>query len=170
MLRVCRTGLSSLAAVLSLVTVITTTATAKPFTYINARFGTVCAVPENIFSKRMPEPDNGDGQQWLSADGASLACCGSYNALDNTPDSIVDEEKASTEPGYTVTYSKTGKNWVVVSGTKGDKIFYARSVFGKKDVIHTVRIEYPASLKAKYDPLIGAIARSLHEASGSHWE
>ncbi|MBZ9759682.1 hypothetical protein LB553_02125 [Mesorhizobium sp. CA8] len=56
----------------------------------------------------------------------------------------------------------------MLSGTKGDKIFYQRSVFGKEDVIHTVSIEYPAALKAKYDPLVGAIAASLHEASGPH--
>jgi len=170
MLRLYRIGLSSLTAVLSLGTVITTTANAKPFTYVNARFSTVCTFPDQIFTKRMPEPANGDGQQWLSTDGASLSCYGRYNAGDDTPDSVVGDEKASTEPGYKVTYSKTGKNWAVLSGTKGDNIFYERQVFGKEDVIHTVWIEYPASLKAKYDPLVGAIAGSLHEASGPHWK
>jgi hypothetical protein len=161
MLRLYRIGLSSLTTAMFLATIITTTAIAKPFTYVNARFGTVCTFPDQIFSKRMPEPENGDGQQWLSADGANIACYGSYNAGDDTPDSVVEEEKASTEPGYKVTYSKTGKNWAVVSGTKGDNIFYERSVFGKEDVIHTVRIEYPTSFKSKYDPLVGAIAGSL---------
>lgn len=170
MLRHCRSGPLPLAAVVSLVTIFTAAAIAKPFTYVNARFSTVCSFPAQIFSKRMPEPANGDGQQWLSADGASLACYGSYNAGDDTPDSLVEQEKTSSEPGYKLTYSKTGKNWAVMSGTKGDNIFYERSVFGKEDVIHTVRIEYPASLKAKYDPLIGAIAGSLHEASGPHWK
>ena len=143
-------------------------ATAKPFTYVNARFSTVCTFPDQIFTERMPEPENGDGLEWRSADGASVACYGSYNALDDTPKSLVENEKSNPEPGEKITYSKAGKNWAVLSGTKGDKIFYRRSVFGKEDVIHSVFIEYPAALKAKYDPLVGAIAASLHEASGQH--
>ncbi|AZO07154.1 MULTISPECIES: hypothetical protein [unclassified Mesorhizobium] len=149
---------------------LTTTALAKPFTYVNARFGTVCTFPDQIFTERMPEPENGDGLEWHSADGASVACYGSYNALDDTPKSLVENEKASPEPGEEVTYGKAGKNWAVLSGMKGDKIFYRRSVFGRKDVIHSVFIEYPAALKAKYDPLVGTIAGSLHEASGPHWK
>jgi len=155
-------------AILFLPANIATTALAKPFTYINARFGTVCTFPDHVFIKRMPEPENGDGLEWRSADGASVACYGSYNGLDDTPDSLVENEKTSPEAGEKVTYSKTGKNWAVLSGTKGDNIFYKRSVFGNEDVIHTVFIEYPAALKAKYDPLVGAIASSLHEASGPH--
>ncbi|TPI15183.1 hypothetical protein FJW06_07175 [Mesorhizobium sp. B4-1-3] len=147
---------------------LTATTPAKPFAYVNARFGTVCTFPEQIFSKRMPEPENGDGLEWQSADGASVTCYGGYNAQGDTPKSLVENEKASPEPGEKVTYGKTGKNWAVLSGTKDDKIFYRRSVFGKGDVIHTVFIEYPAALKAKYDPLVGAIAASLHEVSGPH--
>jgi len=163
-----RIGLSSFSALLFLSTNMATTALAKPFTYVNARFSTVCTFPDQIFTERMPEPENGDGLEWRSADGASVACYGSYNALDDTPKSLIDNEKSNPEPGEKVTYSKSGENWAVLSGTKGDKIFYRRSVFGKEDVIHSVFIEYPAALKAKYDPLVGAIAPSLHEASGSN--
>ncbi|WP_181166855.1 hypothetical protein [Mesorhizobium sp. B2-8-3] len=156
-----RFGLSSLAAVVSLSIITTTEATAKPFTYVNARFGQSCTFPDEIFDKPMPEPENGDGQQWLSADRASLTCSGIYNVDNDTPQGFVAQEKASTEPGYKVTYSKTGKDWAVLSGTRDGKIFYERRLFGKDDVIRTVWIEYPAALKAKYDPLVGAIANSL---------
>ncbi|RUW27032.1 hypothetical protein [Mesorhizobium sp. M1E.F.Ca.ET.041.01.1.1] len=148
-------------ALSSLFAVVTTTAIAKPFTYVNARFGTACTFPDEIFSDRLPEPENGDGQQWLSADGASLTCSGIYNVDNDTPKSFVDDEKANTGPGYKVTYGKTGKNWAVLSGVKGDKVFYERRLFGKDGVIRTVWIEYPSSLKAKYDPLAGTIAKSL---------
>ncbi|RWL49077.1 MULTISPECIES: hypothetical protein [unclassified Mesorhizobium] len=156
-----RIGCPSPAAILFLSAIITTTATAKPFTYVNARFGQSCTFPDDIFDKPMPEPENGDGQQWLSADGASLTCSGIYNVDNDTPKGFVAQEKASTEPGYKVTYSKTGKNWAVLSGSKDGKVFYERRLFGKDDVIRTVWIEYPAALKAKYDPLAGAIAKSL---------
>lgn len=139
----------------------TTTAVAAPFTYVNERFGTVCTFPDEVFTDRQPEPENGDGQVWLSADGASLTCSGIYNVDDDTPKGFVAEEKASKEPGYTITYSKTGKDWAVLSGFKDKNIFYERRLFGKDGIIRTVWIDYPPALKSKYDPLVGPIAGSL---------
>ncbi|MEO5758960.1 MAG: hypothetical protein ABIQ51_19080 [Mesorhizobium sp.] len=136
-------------------------AEAAPFTYVNERFGTVCTFPDDIFTDRQPEPDNGDGQQWLSGDGASLICSGILNIDDDTPKGFVAAEKASKEPGYKVTYSKTGKDWAVLSGLKDGNIFYERRLFGKDGVIRTVFVEYAPALKSKYDPLVGAIAGSL---------
>ncbi|WP_246680188.1 hypothetical protein [Mesorhizobium sp. B2-8-9] len=49
----------------------------------------------------------------------------------------------------------------MLSGTKDGNIFYERRLFGTDDVIRTVWIEYPAALKAKYDPLAGSIAKTL---------
>ncbi len=96
---------------------------AAPFTYTNARFGTVCTFPDEIFTDRQPEPDNGDGQQWLSADGASLICSGILNIDDDTPKGFVADEKASKEAGYKISYSKTGKDWAVLSGLKEARSF-----------------------------------------------
>ncbi|MER8365918.1 hypothetical protein NKH70_23110 [Mesorhizobium sp. M0991] len=136
-------------------------AVAAPSTYTNKRFGTVCTFPDEIFTLRQPEPDNGDGQQWLTADGASLICSGILNIDDDTPTAFVSAERASKEPGYKLAYSKTGKDWAVLSGIKGGNIFYERRLFGKDGVIRTVWIDYPPALKSKYDPLVGAIAGSL---------
>jgi hypothetical protein len=137
------------------------TAIAAPFTYVNERFGTVCTFPDDVFTDRQPEPDNGDGQEWLSADGASLICSGILNIDDDTPKGFVAAEKASKEPGYKVTYGKAGKDWAVLSGLKDGKVFYERRLFGKDGVIRTVWVDYPSALKSKYDPLVGAIAGSL---------
>ncbi|MER9627141.1 hypothetical protein [Mesorhizobium sp. M0296] len=137
-----------------------TTAVAAPFTYTNEHFGTICTFPDEIFTLRQPEPDNGDGQQWLTADGASLICSGILNIDDDTPTAFVSAERASKEPGYRITYSKTGKDWAVLSGIKGGNIFYERRL-GKDGVIRTVWIDYPPALKSKYDPLVDAIAGSL---------
>jgi hypothetical protein len=134
---------------------------AAPFTCVNARFGTACTFPDEVFTDRQPEPENGDGQEWLTPDGASLICSGMLNIDNDTPKRFVAAEKASKEPGYKITYSKTGKDWAVLSGVKDGKIFYERRLFGKDGVIRTVWIEYPPALKAKYDALVGAITASL---------
>ncbi|TPI27014.1 hypothetical protein FJW08_25655 [Mesorhizobium sp. B3-2-1] len=130
-------------------------------TYVNDRFGTVCTFPDDIFTDRQPEPENGDGQVWLSADGASLTCSGMFNVDDDTPKGFIAGQKASNEPGYEITYSKAGKDWAVLSGVKDGKIFYERRLFGRDGVIRTVWVDYPQALKSKYDPLVGAIAGSL---------
>jgi hypothetical protein len=111
-----------------------TASTASPFTYTNARFGTVCTFPDEIFTLRQPEPENGDGQQWLTPDGANLTCSGILNIDDDTPKGFVATEKASNEPGYKVTYTKTGKDWAMLSGINGQDIFYKRRLFGKDGV------------------------------------
>ncbi|TIT51236.1 MAG: hypothetical protein E5W75_08490, partial [Mesorhizobium sp.] len=64
--------------VTSLAVVSATTAIAAQSTYVNERFGTECTFPGDIFTDRQPEPENGDGQMWLSADGASLTCSGIF--------------------------------------------------------------------------------------------
>lgn len=46
---------------LAIATMAASSAVAAPFTYVNERFGTVCTFPDEIFTDRQPEPDNGAG-------------------------------------------------------------------------------------------------------------
>ena len=126
--------------------------------YANPRFGTSVTFPAEVFSRPSTPPANGDGMTWHSADGASLAVFGGYNVLSQSPRDLIAE---AAGPGITITYSRAGKDWAVVSGTEGAEIFYRRSEFGGDDVIHSLVLRYPARLKAKYDPLVGPIAASL---------
>lgn len=137
------------------------TAAAHAVTYVNERFGTSVTFPEDIFSSHMEPPANGDGMTFLSDDGASLAIYGANNALEATPQSMIEEAKARSEDGYELTYSKAGKDWVVLSGYEEGLIFYQRMEFGADDVIHAFLLKYPPSQKARYDPLVGSIAGSL---------
>lgn len=132
---------------------------AKPFTYVNERFGTSATFPDEIFVDQQEPPANGDGLRWLSRDGASVAIYGSYNVLDDTPKTLV--ERGGALPGRTVTYTKTGRNWAVLSGFEDGAVFYERLVISPTGIVHGVEITYPKDLKARYDPLVGAIAGSL---------
>ncbi|WP_274628930.1 hypothetical protein [Arvimicrobium flavum] len=137
------------------------TAGADPYTYVNSRFGTTCTFPDEIFIRRLPEPDNGDGQQWMADDGASLVCSGIQNVMDETPKSFAASAAADQDSSYRITYSRIGSDWVVLSGFKDGHVFYQRRLFGHGGVIHTVSVAYPPSLKADYDALVGGIADSL---------
>lgn len=132
---------------------------AAPFTYQNERFGTSATFPAEIFTDRQDAPENGDGLRWQSQDGASLAIYGSYNVLDDTPETLEARGRGMT--GRTVTYAKTGRNWVVLSGFEDGLIFYQKQVISPTGTIHAVEITYPESLRAKYDQLVGPIAASL---------
>jgi hypothetical protein len=136
-----------------------TLAEARPFTYVNARFGTSATFPDEIFTEQQEPPENGDGLEWRSKDGASIAIFGAYNVMDDTPKTL-DAEGRELE-GRTVTYSRTGRNWLVQSGFDNGLVFYERQVISPTKVIHGVLIEYPPALKAVYDPLVGPIAASL---------
>ena len=68
-----------------------------------------------------------------------------------------EEVAIHLEPGEgeTITYKKEGSNWIIVSGIKGQKIFYRKSILSCRDTIwNDVSIEYPAAEKEKYDPLV----------------
>ncbi|WAX92978.1 hypothetical protein N7E70_014810 [Aminobacter sp. NyZ550] len=133
-------------------------ALAKPFIYTNARFGTSVTFPHEIFVSKAEPPENGDGMTFLAADGASLAIYGSNNALEQMPRQLAD----MSSEGVEVTYRKLGKDWIVLSGHDGNDIFYHRLEFGRGGVIHAFLLKYPVSSKAKYDPLVSAIAESLN--------
>lgn len=133
-------------------------AAAAEFTYVNARFGTALTFPDDVFSEPQPPPENGDGLSWESKDGAWLGVWGQYNALEQDEKGLLD---FLADDFDTITYSKVGKGFVVLSGYDGGKVFYQRTNFGGDDILHTVLMRYPKSLKAKYDPLVGPIAASL---------
>jgi hypothetical protein len=131
--------------------------------YVNARFGTAAEYPADRF-RPGPPPDNGDGQAFMAADGAELRIFASYNVNDSAP---AEQEAFLRSAGsdYTdVTYRATGKNWLVLSGYRGDSTFYEKYIFaGRKSdgVIHALTVTYPRDAKAVYDPILARMARSL---------
>lgn len=144
---------ASLAAVCLLVAL---PASAEQVTYRNARFGTMAAFPREAFSQQQPAPTNGDGRAWTSPNGAELYIYARANRGGETPRSIIAERGSDDE----VTYQRAGRRWAVVSGYRGGKIFYERYIL-RGDLVHSVAIRYPESQRARYDPLVGPITRSL---------
>jgi hypothetical protein len=131
--------------------------------YVNARFGTAAEYPADRFRPGSP-PDNGDGQAFTAADGAELRIFASYNVNDYSP---AEQETFLRGAGsdYTdVTYRATGKSSLVLSGYRGDSIFYEKYIFaGRKGdgEIHALTVTYPRDAKAVYDPIVARMARSL---------
>ena len=125
--------------------------------YVNDRFGTSLAFPANIFTPA-EAPENGDGRRFHSED-ATLEVYAWENVDNETATSLKNRLVGSE--GYTeVTYSPTGRSWLVLSGYRGDNIFYEKYFFRGGEV-HGFGMEFPASAKPHYAPIVERIENSF---------
>jgi hypothetical protein len=134
-------------------------------TYHNDRYGTTIEYPD-IFKPGTP-PDNDDGLAFKSADGADFSVFASYNALDFDLTSFQEFAAKNLDAGSAVTYRTHGVNWFVLSGTKGDGIFYQRNLLSHGgQMTEGFVMNYPARLKETYDPIVARMAKSFRPGSG----
>ena len=131
--------------------------------YHNDRFGATADVPADW--KMEPPPEDDDGRIFTSPDGrAELIVNGSYAGV-AYPDEL--GSRLAPMEGETITYKQRKGNWAVVSGTKGDKIFYRKTLLSCSGTIaNNVSMEYPASEKARYGSLVAHVAASLKPGKG----
>jgi serine/threonine-protein kinase len=132
--------------------------------YANPRYGTILEVPGDWRPGR--EPDNGDGLVFTSPDGAaSIRVWGGLHIADSIAEELDSRETA--EPGETVSYRRRGPRSLVISGRRGDTVFYRKSILSCRDTVwNSVVIEYPAARKAALDPLVARVAGSLKQGRG----
>jgi hypothetical protein len=127
--------------------------------YKNERFGYVVDIPTSVLLPQ-GEAANGDGQTFLSKNGKAKAVvygslklketahmCNALYGLEN-PDS----------PNITYKSSKGGLS--VVSGYRGDKVFYTKAI-SAEDRCLKLNIEYPIESREIYDAVTTRIANSF---------
>ncbi|OBS53418.1 hypothetical protein A8B73_06405 [Methylosinus sp. 3S-1] len=131
--------------------------------YRNARFGTTADVPADWTMGEAPEND--DGRVFASPDGrAQITVSGGFRT-DQKAQEFAD--RLAPGKGETVTYRRRAKDWLAVSGTKGDRIFYRKALLSCNGTVwNSVAIDYPAAQKKKLDPLVTRVARSLRAGPG----
>jgi serine/threonine-protein kinase len=129
-------------------------------TYHNDRFGVSADVPRDWRAGR--SPDNGDGLKFTSPDGtATIIVSGGYRIADSVAEALNSEQAAAE--GETITYQTRAPRMAVVSGMRGETIFYRKVVLSCKDqVMNRVSIEYPLARKQQFDALVSHLAASLH--------
>ena len=110
-------------------------------TYVNDRFGMRFDIPAD-FAPADP-PQNGDGRSFEKGD-ASLYIFASHNSEGDTPRSF--KGQLST--------------WLVISGFRGDRIFYEKYFF-HDGVISAFGMDFPKEDKPIYAPIIERIEDSF---------
>jgi hypothetical protein len=126
-------------------------------TYVNDRFGMRLDYPVDVFSPEAP-PENGDGRTFKAGD-ATLQTFAFHNIENETPASL-KRRLVGTEGYDDVTYSPRGQTWLVLSGFRGDRIFYEKYSFDD-GVISAFGVEFPADEKPYFAPIIERIEDSF---------
>lgn len=131
-------------------------------TYQNPRFGTIGQYPAGWTMG--PAPENDDGRVFTSPDGgANLTISGIRFMQSRTEEFAI---LLQPHDGETIVYRRQGPDWVVVSGTNGDRIFYRKSLL-TCGVWNDMSLDYPAADKARFDPIVAHVAASLKGTRGA---
>ena len=124
--------------------------------YENDRFGTRLEVPPGYVAAEAPA--NRDGRRFTSED-ATLEVYAWHNIGGESATAL--KRRLVGSDGYTdVTYSPSGRNWLVLSGYRDNNIFYEKYFFRGQN-IHGFGMEYPAIRKTRYAPFIERIENSF---------
>ena len=133
-------------------------------TYTNTRFGAAAQVPANWAMD--PEPDNNDGRSFTSPDKRAKIVIAGIRAEIVAPDEDM-ALRAKPNDGEVITYQKRAKGWIVVSGTRGETIFYRKSILTCRGSIwNDLSIEYPSADQGKYDALVKRVSASVRGVKG----
>jgi hypothetical protein len=123
-------------------------------TYTNERFGFSVCYPSDLLQLEAA-PDNNDGQTFVGSNGAKIAAWGSWNATDQTlADSAREDEKSL---GH-VTYKAIREGFYVISGRKGDQIFYKRTALANGK-FSAVELTYPAADSALWNAISARVSQ-----------
>lgn len=136
-------------------------------TYKNERFGYSLFYPSALFQDEAP-PENGGGQSFVSQDGrAKIVVYGTFNTENFTPREyrkVILEEFGGYDQ---MDYSPTSRTWFVLSGFRGDNIYYQKVMFscaGK--VINVLSITFPTEEKSFYEGMIETIEDRFRPGRG----
>jgi hypothetical protein len=135
--------------------------------YKNPRFGYALSYPSSVF-KPQPPSENGDGQTFLTDDGRAKIVV--YATVNDERFSPQDYRKTilSEFGGYDqMDYSPSGKTWFVLSGFRGDNIYYQKVMFSCGGrVINALSVTFPRVEKKFYEGLIEVMEDRFKPGSG----
>lgn len=130
-------------------------------------FGFTYAYPSASFDRI-----EGDGKPsfyyFVSPDSDAKLLFGAWsNKEGRTPEMFKQWLVANTEGYDEVTYRPRGRTWFVLSGYRGDNIYYEKVMFScGGDVVNVFAMAYPVSQRAHYDPVVERIEDRFRPGPG----
>lgn len=135
--------------------------------YVDPDFGIRIALPIDCFFLQ-EGGQSGTGHLFLSGDGrARLAVYASESVPAHNAAGLKSwlvEEVGGYED---VTYSPMGESWLVLSGYRGDDIFYEKYMFSQGGrLMSSFWLTFPRQQKLVFDPIIGRMEDSFRPGDG----
>ena len=135
--------------------------------YNNSRFGTEMSYPNSHFQPAGEPPANNDGRSFASGDGqAQVLVWAGHNALDQTAQQMLDDIHTNNAGAQVLSQHVTAQGFTVKLQT-GAKILHQRSLMGADNVVHNLRLLYPAAAEDTYAPVAQEVIASLSSATAS---
>lgn len=134
-----------------------TTVIASPQTwhrFVDSIHGTSTIYPPHLF-KPLPPEESTPGQAFLSVDGRARLAIGAWDndAGDNPGtfrDRLLNDGKHAS-----LTYRPRGRSWFVLSGYRGDTIYYEKVIYScNRQVVNAFAITYPVAQRVLYDRIV----------------
>jgi hypothetical protein len=117
-------------------------------------------VPEGWYSIQSHEDDG--TQKYVSPDGRSFLTLGDADA--RLHDVAAEMDKIAHQPGETITYQKSERSWIVVSGYRNNEIFYRRANLACAGTRwHMVELRYPRPDKRRMDAIVSTVSHRVSQ-------
>ena len=128
--------------------------------YGDEQFGCVLDYPAGLFRPEAPTSD--EPQRFSSPDDdVYFRIQGVENANGWSPQAIREKYLSADMPGD-VTYDRTKSDFVVLSGYRGESIFYTKVAVSKdRQSACIFEITYPREQKKAFDKIVTRMSRSL---------
>jgi hypothetical protein len=127
--------------------------------YVDSRFGTRIDYPSDLFT----DLSLGEEGAVFEGAGARLQVSAAEQHVRGPADL---RDRMAETPGYEdVTYSPEGRNWLVVSGYRGDLVFYEK-YFIVDGTVQGFVLEYPEADRDLFDPIVEALEDSFAPGRG----
>lgn len=127
-------------------------------TYTNERHGYSIDYPANVMQP-VEALDGGNGYQFASSDDRAILAVYGVNGV--RPEALGELYQTELrDPKQRVTYKTLHDGWFVISGYRGGKIFYERTLL-RGGVLKTFLLIYDASLKEYFNPVTEHISFSF---------
>jgi hypothetical protein len=137
-------------------------------TIYNTRFGFQVAYPSAILLP-VASPEGNDGRVLRSADGKARMIVATFDNTENLSLTAYRSFLLSDiYNGTELDYQPLKPRWFVLSGVKGDQIFYERVTFSCGGrLINSWALTYPAAERKLYDRVVERIAKTYSVGAGA---
>ena len=145
-------------------------ALAEPSGWVASRdtgFGFTYAFPREAFARR--EGDSRPSMHSFESKDAraKLLFVAWKNEEGRTPGAFKEWLIANTEGYDELTYRPRGRSWFVLSGYRGDSIYYEKVMFScGGNVVNVFAMSYPVAERSQYDPIVERIEDQFRPGKG----